>query len=187
MPAQLHNTKFPTATDCDLNQAVLMLKERFERFYPQIEYRVLNDGTVTPHEGEIQDRSPATSFDDLWGEPMPSGQQTGLAWENPHTSDTIDATEQEKYLDGVMLNARINHNPSERALQKYGIDEKNTIMVLFLVEILNDNSITIKHGDRFFWKFHMFEIMKWSRQGYWKNTSEHLYIEAVAKLARYGD
>lgn len=190
MTETLHDTVFPTATDCDLVTAQRMLREKYERFYPQVDYLMLNKGAITPHEGDVQDRStqtpPATSFDDLWGEPIPSGMQQGtLNYEQPHTT-ALDATEGHKYLPAIPVNVHVNRNPTEKALSKFGLDEKKLLIFTFFVPIIVDLGIVIKNGDRFKWKVHMMEVKKWLREGYWHNTSTHLYIECACAFVRYG-
>ena len=190
MTETLHDTKFPTATDCDLVTAQRMVREKYERFYPKVDYLMLNKGQITPQEGDTQDRStqtpPATSFDDLWGEPIPPGMQEGvLNYEQPHTT-ALDATEGTKFLPAIPVNVHVNRNPTEKALSKFGLDEKKVLIFTFFVPILQDLGIVIKHGDRFKWKVHMMEVKKWVREGYWKNSSIHLYIETACTFKRYG-
>lgn len=186
MVETLHDTTFPTASDCDLVTAQRMITEKYERFYPTVAYMQLNKGTVTPHEGDTQDRSPATSFDDLWGEPIPPGMTPGvLNYEQPHTT-VLDATEGNKYKDPIDVHVHVNRNPTEKALSKFGLDEKKLLIFTFFVPIIVDLGIVIQHGDRFKWKVHMMEVKKWLREGYWQNTSVHLYISCACSFKRYG-
>lgn len=185
----LHDTTFPTAHDKDLKMQIRMLREKFRRFYPQVNYHAMNFGDLSDQTDDVPGEVPpdyVTEIDDLWGEPVATGQQTGLAWENPHVSAILDATEGDKRVDKGLIHAHINHEPSEKTLSRFGIDEKRVITITFLVDLLHDLHIVPAHGDRFFWRQHVFEILKWQRIGYWKNTSVNLYIHAVAKYARYG-
>ena len=184
----LFDTTFPTAHDKDLAMNIRVLREKYERFYPIIGYRQLNLGVPDPQEGDVPDVVPPpeiTEIDDLWGEPVATGQLPGLDWMQPHTTD-LEATEGDKRLPAINIHAHVNHEPGEKALSRYAIDEKRVVITTLFVPILQDHSITVRHGDRYFWKNHVLEVLKWTRRGYWKDTSYHLYIETVAKYARYG-
>ena len=182
----LHDATFPTATDSDLLTAVGMLREKYARFFPQVNYQRLEKGTIPSQEGDVADLSPATSFDDLWGEAIPPGMQPGLDWQNPHADPALDATEGGKYTDVGPIHVHLNHEPTEKELSRFGIDQKNLMTATFLVSLLDDLSLTVKFGDRFHWKTYMYEVKGWRREGYWKNTSVHLYIVAACTFKRYG-
>ena len=186
---KLHDTSFPTATDKDLQMQIRIIREKYGRFFPLVEYQQMNINNVQEHTNDTPDDDTPTyetEIDDLWGEPIPNGQLQGDKWINPHTTETLDATKCNKRVNRGKINVQIDHQPSERSLIKWGIDEKRVITCKFFVPLLEDNGIVVAMGDRFYWKNHTMEIRNWKRTGYWKNTSHHLYIEAVATYARYG-
>lgn len=189
MPKVLMDTVFPTAHDKDLQMNIRILKEKYQRFYPKLDYKQMNLGIPDPQEGDVPATPPpvtVTEIDDLWGEPVPNGELPGLAWENPHSTLDLDATEGDKRLPGIEINAHVNHQPSKKVLGRFGIDEQRVMVVTFLVPLLEEAGITVRHGDRFFWKNFVFEVLHWQRMGYWKDTSVHLYIETAVRYARYG-
>jgi hypothetical protein len=185
----LHDTVFPTATDKDLCMQVRIIREKYGRLYPEVSYYAMNVPITDPHEGDVPDVPPPeyeTEVDDLWGEPVPTGQKQGLEWENPHTSAILDATEGNKRVDKGKMRVHLNHEPSQKALSRYAIDEERVIIATFFRPLLEDAAIVVRHGDQFFWNDHVYEVLKWSRKGYWKNTSVWMYVEAACKYARYG-
>jgi hypothetical protein len=188
---RLFNTHFPTGTDKDIETAIRMMKERYERFFPQVDYqsRKIPDAMVSEHTGDVQPLPNSEDVDDLWGEVNPPGQQMGTAWQQPHTTERLDATEIDEFESKGYMHVHLNHNPTTRQLKKFGIEQGRYMIATFLVPLLEDAEIDmVKKGDRFFWKDHVYEIYKFEdpTAGYWKNTSIDLYVVCVCKYARYG-
>lgn len=184
------DTSFPTAHDLDIATDIGIARERYEVFFPEVRYlaRLIPEGEAPPHPGDVQPVPGMENIDDLWGENEPVNQMMGDAWENPHTTTRMDATECDKYEDKGLIHVQLNHEPTQRQLEKYGLDGQRVIIVTFLNVLLQEMGITPRFGDKFQWKDHEYVLHKIEdpSPGYWKHTSVDIYTRCVFKFKRYG-
>lgn len=194
-PDTLHETEFPKARSMDLATAIRLIREKYSRFYPTLNFEAValadqpeditsSNGTG---EGTVQEFDDTTNWDDLYGEPVPDGYDDSTDDDyNPHSDLDVDATNTMKYEDPVAMPVHINHEPTQKELDKFGVEESHAIILTFFLPLLKERGLNIGMGGKFFWKRHEYVIWKYERWGYWKNTSVHLYIRAACRLKGYG-
>lgn len=195
-PHVLEDTVFPTAgpyaSGKDLTTLIRLLKEKWVRFFPIIDYYCLNyTPTKVDHDagtdlsGTPQD---TTKVDDLWGEDVPVSLTA--EWIQPHSVSiegmSADATNTRAYLPAKQFNLPIQRSVTDKTLKRFGIDEMRDVLVTFLTPVLDELSITVKVGDKFVWDGESYEIEQAKEEGFWQNTNVPLYVIGNCKRLRLG-
>lgn len=97
------------------------------------------------------------------------------------------------FSEPVFVNAYINHQPEERELSEFGLEEKRDLIITFSSAILADagilmDSSTYLIGSIISWDEDRWEILSQHRpkDGYWGNTNIPLFIVVTANRYRDG-
>lgn len=187
----VNDAVFPTAYSPykDLKLHIRLLIEQWERFYPKITYYMydlVNKGAVDNLSGDI----PSTVVDDLWGEAVPQSALVGRKWVQPHEQtpegDALDATAASKYMDPILVNAKVEIVEKRRDLGAFGINLERDLAVAIPTAILDKCGITVKIKDYFIWDGTKYEVVDYVEDNYWKNTNVYLFIVIYAKRMSMG-
>jgi hypothetical protein len=167
-----------------------MIKERYRRFFPPVDYYQLIQGTgiaatpdtVTGIPAPVADVSEPTSagFDILYGESIDRQTADANRWDQPHLSGVQDATtELEKFRDPLPIHMRIERpgtpQDRKRALELYGFDKVRDIIAHIPAVFFDDCGFRAKEGDKIVWDGEEYVVIQEAGSGYWKNSNVRLY------------
>lgn len=185
-----HDTQFPAAYDRDVKTQLDMIDEQAERFFPRITYYRIKKATgiagVDPVTGGPAPTGAAgeSTFDPLYGE-LVDPALTGK-WEQPHLNPDVKAStvEIEQYEDPVEIRARVQKEPKEKELKKYGFDEVRSMMLHVPCRQLDRLGITVLPGDKFIWDGEEYAVLQDKDTGYWKNSNISLWRTILCEHKR---
>lgn len=195
-PRVLEDTTFPVAgpnaAGKDLRTQIGLLKEKWARFFPIIDYFQLNyTPTKVNHEAHIDlSGTPqgTTKVDDLWGEDVPLSLTA--EWIQPHAINAggllADATATRAYKTSVQFHLPIQRGLDDKTLKRYGIDQMRDVIVTFLTPVLDELGVVVSVGDKFVWDGESYEVEQEKKAGWWQNTNVPLYIIGNCKRLRLG-
>ena len=183
---RVHDTKFTGIKNPDVLMQERFIREKYTRNYPTITYYKLQKGFPVTQTGDTEQRTSQGVVDDLWGEDAPAPESRGLDWKNPHTDANLDATKGVGRKKVGKIHVKVTAEPSEKQLTTHGVNEKRSIMVIFPCCLLEDLGITVDIGDQFDWEGQRMSIKAYKPKGYWRATSHHFFVEAVAVYASVG-
>jgi len=178
------DTTFPNVSNKDINAQVRMIEAKFARLHPEVDYYSLLKATTPVDAGANETTGEAgnTKFDPIWGESVPDSD----GWEQPHGNATPDAAETEQFASGVPIRMRIDFNPRNQELTKFGFDESRELICYVPVSLLDAAGVTVKPGDEFVWAGRRFLVKQYEQGGYLWNTAVFLYLAIAADTARRG-
>lgn len=190
-PEYVNNTAFPKAVSKDLLMQIRSIRERWQRFYPKIEYYAFKGDVVpttqTPglSEGVVGEPGGA-AFDALYGETVPAGQITSGAWEQPHHAGSGVAASPELYYPVQQIHARLRREVKDKELKQYGFDEIRDLFVDIPTPLLDEQGITSRPGDVLVWNGARYVVLQADTSGWWKNTNVQLFVGLNVEHARAG-
>lgn len=188
-----HPTKFPEEYGEDIREAILIVEEKWERFFPEIKYFCLNhvphpivDGDVDNPVGESEIDG-SSEFDFLWGESVDPTMVVSK-WKQPHLDegDTAEAANVEVFADPIPVHAQVRREARENELKKLGFDRLRDLLLTIPLSLLDRAGITCQAGDRFIWDNESFQVEQQERAGYWKNSNLRIYMVLNCEHARMG-
>jgi hypothetical protein len=181
----------PQASQLDFRLHVRMIRERWDRFYPLLPYRVLLlSPTPAPPREENADPivgAPGTTrFDPLWNESIDSS--VGETWAQPHATTTTDATAMraDRFAPPVNVHARVTRMALDSDLHKYGFDRVRDLLVTIPTTYLDEFGITVKAGDVLVWDGDEYTVVQETALGFFYNTSVRLYVHCNCEHRRTG-
>ena len=186
-PNPTEATTFPVAYGKDISLAIRMIEEKWTRHFPLLDYYPLLKATdpASPNEDSPTGEQPGnTVFDPIWGEAIPAAMAT--SWEQPHANDIPDAPRPELLGTAIPLRMRVFREARDMDLKRWGFDKVRDLLAAVPLSLLDTNGITCQPGDYFTWDGDDYEVMQYSRDGYWKNTNVRLYIVLNCETRRKG-
>ena len=189
----LEYTEFPKPDSKDILHQVRLIECLYEQQAPQIEYYPLRklptpavDGGGDVDPDVLSGEAGTTKFDPLWGESVPESIGAGTEWAQPHGDATKSVNSRETYDGPYLIRAQIRREAKERQLKKWGFDEIRDIIVTIPVSYLDRFGVRVEAGDQFTWDGERYQVLKRSRDGYWFNTNQRLYVVISAEHHREG-
>jgi hypothetical protein len=188
-PNPTEATSFPIAYGKDIALAIRMIEEKWTRHFPELAYYQLKKATdpASPDPDSPTGEAGNTIFDPVWGEAIPAAMSS--EWQQPHANDIPDAPRPELYADPVNLHLRVFREARDMDLKRWGFDKVRDLLIaspLSLLDKVEPDGVTVRVGDYFIWDGDEYEVMQYSRDGYWKNTNVRLYIVMNCKTRRKG-
>ena len=71
-------------------------------------------------------------------------------------------------------------------LKRYGFDKFRDLLAFSPLSLLDKLSLTVEVGDYFVWDGDEYEVLQYSRDGYWKNSNVRLYLVMNCENRRQG-
>ena len=183
---RVHNTLSQGLNNTEVRTQEGMIRERYVRCYPSVPYYSLQEGFPVPQEGDVAQRTQQGVVDDLWGEEQPAPEGIGLDWQQPHTTDTLDATKGVGCIFMGEINAKIIADPPEKVLKTHGVVDERAVVITFPKCLLRELNIEVKIGDQFEFEGQRYKIAGWKPKGYFSATSYYFYVEAAATYSSVG-
>jgi len=188
-PEVLTGTEFPLAWGKDVQTAAKLIERKYRRHAPPLSYYSIKAQVdvpdvelVDPLLGGIEGW---TMFDPIEGETVP-GTASG-EWEQPHTSDSVDAAAHRVFEEAVVMHMSVKAEAKETELKTYGFEELRDLLVTIPKTILDAAGVTVTNGDELVWRKQRFEVIEWNNAGYWKsNPDVQFFIVINATHAKVG-
>lgn len=175
-----HQTVFPTAFAKDLHMQVRLIRERWHRFYPLIDYYPFR-GDVTPATTPSADplnvvgEAGGSAFDPLYGETVDAAQSVDGVWRQPHGSAGV-AANPEIFYPMTRLNGQLRREAKQKELKHYGFDQIRDVLLIIPTGIMDEKGLIGRPGDEFVWDGDRYGVLQVDTSGYWKNTNLRLYV-----------
>ena len=106
----------------------------------------------------------------------------------------VDPSEVEYYGE-INLFAFVQHDPTQKELARYGIDEKRDVKLRIAMPVLIDSGLAtqpdppfgditylINPGDQFWFDGKLYKVLNWYRENYWGNTTYPLWITVFSEV-----
>lgn len=197
----LENTEFPEAYGRDVFLQIRMIRERYKRFFPKIDYYQLVQGTGIASVPDVVTGAPApvgdpavptgAGWDTIYGESIDRQAADAGQWDQPHLSGTQDATtELEDFLDPVQIHTRIERpgspNDRKRLMELYGFDKVRDVVAHVPAFFFDECGFRAKEGDKLVWDGDEFVVIQEAGGGWWKNSNLRLYRGLNCEHRRLG-
>ncbi len=178
--------QFPKALGKDLQMQIRMIAEQYRRYPARLQYYSMKKAItpeVTPDQpvGEVG----TTQFDPVWREQVPTTMEP-TGWEQPHLSGVHDATQRGEYEEPVWLHMRVQREANDLQLKRWGFDRLRDLTVFVPLSFFDEYGITVTTGDWLTWDDDEYNVLQYTRDGYWKNTNIRLYMVMNCEHRRQG-
>lgn len=185
----VENTTIPRSYSRDLQLAVRLIEERYSLFKPPLEYYSLQVlQTKVTDLNIIAGEAGSTAFDPLWGESVDPAMR-GQPWTQPHLSGTFEADDLQAdvFADPILINANVRREALDTELKRWGFDRVRGLIVTIPLSLYDKAGIEVHVGDKFKWWDDEYDLLQWTMDGYWKNTSQALYAILNCDSRRRGN
>lgn len=194
-PDVIHDAGFTPWQSESLRTACDLLIEKWETFYPQYDYFMLDYVPTVPvdkGESTASGSTPGTIVDPLYGEAIPVHDLGGGQWEaiQPHGSTTpameTDAPSRKKHKTAVPLFIHLLRNEQNPELKLEGANTSREFTLTVPTPLLDKYGVVIRSGDRIAVGVNLIEVKEVRMVGYWKWTNIPLYIKMECSLEARG-
>lgn len=195
-PKYLQETPLPLAFERDLQFQLRLMREKWHRFYPPVDYyKVIRPTAIAQPDADKGGLAPTATedpsgaaFDRLWGEGHSRETAVSGSWRQPHGDDDYEATtEHERYEGPYTLPMQIRREVKEKELKLYGFDEMRDFICTVPRIVLDDCGIRVEPGDKWIWDGNEVLVMQVSSSpGFWKNSNVRLYEVFDCEYKRLG-
>lgn len=181
-------TEFPKSWSKDIRTQARMAEERWRRSYPLISYYCIKKA-ITPRDNlsdfdELVGETGTTKFDPLWREAVPANVTD--EWEQPNTTDDLDATARYQHEDAIHLHATVRREGTNYDLQRYGFDKVRDLLLFVPILFFDRFNRKPQPGDIFEWDGDRFYVLETKRSGYWKNSNIRIFYTINSERLRRG-
>jgi hypothetical protein len=185
-PNPTEETAFPVSYGKDIALAIRMIEEKWQRHFPPLDYYPLLKAVTPaePNEDSPVGETGTTVYDPIWGEAIPESMATG--WEQPHADALPNAPRPELHGSALQVHLRIQREARDMDLKRYGFDKFRDLLAFSPLSLLDKLSLTVEVGDYFVWDGDEYEVLQYSRDGYWKNSNVRLYLVMNCENRRQG-
>jgi hypothetical protein len=195
-PIVTHDARFTPQQADDLKTACDLLIEKWELFYPQFDYLMIDYVATVPADngGEtlVTGVRPGTVVDPLYGEAIPTRDLGGGQWETtqPHGTSVAamatDAPVRKRHLPAVPLHVHVRRNEQNPELRLEGANPSRDFTLTVPTPVLDKHGVVVKPGDRMQLGINLIEVKEARMVGYWKHTNIPLYVRMEACLEARG-
>jgi hypothetical protein len=189
-PYAVNKTVIPEAYGIDLQTIVRMIRERWEKFFPKLDYYSLQVAPTAPASAnmdKIVGAADNTQFDPLWGEAVDPALR-GESWTQPHLSGeyAADKDATDVYATAVPMPSRFRREVKDSELHQWGFDRVRDVVVTIPVVFFDLADLTAKAGDKLSWNSSFYDVVQQTTDGYWRNSNIPLYVILNCQTRRRG-
>jgi hypothetical protein len=195
-PTVLEDTTFPIGMGADLATQILLILEKWSRFYPIVDYYMVNKAVVpidhtapvvTSPDGKnlITGEAGTTTFDTLYRENVPT-PQLATGWQQPQSATGQHAGDEEKWKIAHPVHARFKYEATQTELKRYGFDKLKDVLIVIPTRALDLEGMVCKEGDKVIHGGRTYLVVGANVSGYWKNTNIPLFMGLNCEDKRVG-